>query len=151
MSGEETGRKQASPPLTVRDCLMRWTATLLWMLLIFVASAQPGGPHPFTEGGLDKVGHLLAYAILAALSYRCLLTSRKARCFLSDAWRGAVFSALYGVFMELYQIGVPGRDFQWSDVAANCLGIALALVVVLYWQTNRSRTAQPVHQNHQEE
>ncbi len=151
MNGREMSRKAASAHPTVRDRLIRWAPTLLWMLLIFVGSARPGRPHPFTEGGLDKLGHLLAYAILAVLSYRCLSRSRKARPLFSHAWRAGLFSALYGLLTELYQISVPGRDFQWSDVAANCLGIALALAVVLYWHTNRSSTAQPVHQNHQGE
>ncbi len=145
------GRKQASARPSPRNHLIRWAVALLWILLIFVGSVRPGGPHPFTEGGLDKLGHLLAYAILAALSYRYLVTSGKARPLFSHAWRAGLFSILYGLFIELYQISVPGRDFQWSDLAANCLGIALALIVMLYWHGNRSSRPQPVHQNHQGE
>ena len=151
MSGSETGREDARVYAVLRNQLTRWGPVLLWMVLIFRGSALPGTEHPSSDGGLDKAEHLLAYAILAALSYRCLLLRRKHRPFFSHAWRAALFSALYGLFIELYQISVPGRDFEWSDVAANCLGIALALAVVLYWHTDRSSTAQPVRQNHQEE
>ena len=123
------------------------------MVLIFGGSAFPGTKHPSGDGGLDKAGHLLAYAILAALSYRCLSQHRKHRPFFSHAWRVGLFSVLYGLFIELYQISVPGRDFEWSDVAANCVGVALALMFLLYWHSSRSTISGTHHvdENHREE
>ena len=117
--------------------LTRWLPTWSWMLLIFIGSMRPGEGGPSTEGGIDKIEHLLAYAILAVLAYRSLLTRGDGRRFADYAWRVGLFGSLYGLGMELCQIAVPGRDFQSSDVAANCLGIALALVILLCWYNNR--------------
>ncbi len=138
MSSRDTSRQRAGSGYRTGKWLNRWAPLLLWMLLIFIGTAWPGEDRPFSGGGIDKIGHLLAYAILALLAYRFLLTSRKVRPFADHAWRVGLFGALYGLALELYQISVPGRDFQWSDVAANCLGIALALLILLYWDNTRS-------------
>lgn len=60
--------------------------------------------------------HLLAYSILTL--FWCL------------ADRGPTVAILpgiiaYGLVLELLQIGVPGRSFEWMDVVANTIGVCV--------------------------
>lgn len=108
------------------------------MAVIFAASAQPKLPDlaflHIEVGGKDigdKIGHLIAYAVLGALIWRALDR-------VSVGW-GRVGAAValataYGVTDELHQLYVPGRDFDLVDLGANALGAALASVVLTLWK-----------------
>ena len=102
------------------------------MSLILVASAWPGQDRPFTEGGWDKLYHAVADAVLAAFLFQLCRTSCPRPESASCAGLAAIAAAAYGLLIELFQLLIPGRDFQWGDVAANSGGVALGLLVLLY-------------------
>jgi len=107
------------------------------MSVIFVASALPGQRPPPVQG-LDKLLHLTAYAILTVLLFRCWLTTAATTRLIASACYAATVAIVYGLLLELYQIRVPGRDFQWFDILANCGGVAMAAAAMLYFYTKRS-------------
>ncbi len=69
--------------------------------------------------------HLLAYWLLTL----CWLLSR------AGAHAVVLTSVIaYGWALELLQIGVPGRSFEWLDGAANMLGAVAGWGSVLIWR-----------------
>ena len=43
--------------------------------------------------------------------------------------RFGLYAFSYGLFIELYQIALPHRHFSVLDLAVDCLGIAVALIL----------------------
>ncbi len=116
----------------------RWLLPVAVALFILVASlvpVSPGGPSPDTILLLpaDKFGHLVSYAVLAAVT---VLTSRHD----SLAWRDLILVAvgvtLFGAGIEVLQAFVPTRQFSVGDMAANGIG-ALGGVLVGRWLRER--------------
>ena len=104
-----------------------WCQTLLYRLpwagfclLIFWHSSGPSlhsvplFPHD------DKVIHALVYAMLGLLTTRFLEKETWAP---APVWVWALlFSVFYGVFDEIHQSFVPGRDASVLDVMADSFG-----------------------------
>jgi VanZ family protein len=106
--------------------LARWLAAAVWMLLIFVLSAQshlPSAPQPLLDLLLKKGAHFSAYGILALLFWRALEGRPRA---LGWAWLLAV---LYAVSDEWHQSFVALRHPQATDVLIDGCGAATALLV----------------------
>ncbi len=116
---------------------VRWLAAIAWMLVIFAASAWPRHGPPSARG-TDKMLHFLAYAVLTVLLFRCWLTTAVRSRLLIAIGRASIIAIAYGLFLELYQLRVPGRDFQWSDILANCAGVVIAALLLLYFYHSRS-------------
>jgi len=98
-----------------------WSA-LAWLLTaaVIVGSLVPGQVVA-SIGVRDKVMHALAYfglMVVFAGSYRRQL-------YLAIA---LVLAAL-GLSLDLLQGLTRTRSFEWNDVAANCAGVALGLVL----------------------
>lgn len=150
MNGSDSDRGDRPGGRRTKKWIVQWAPTVIWMLLIFAGSAWPETPALARQGNIDKVIHLFTYGVLVALLQRSLVLSRTNRDFRYCVWLAAVGTALYGLLVELYQIWVPGRNFQWTDLAANCVGIAIGLTVVLYLYTNHSKRdrIQSIDQNH---
>ncbi len=91
---------------TWRATFLRWGPPVLWMAVIFAASATPSMDLP-SFGSWDsivkKAGHAVAYGLLALL-FRRALAGRQAR--IVPAWGLAVG---YALLDELHQSLVPGR------------------------------------------
>ncbi len=99
----------------------RWRALLGLLAVIaayFAFRPGPGVAPSFT--GADKIEHLLAFGAMASAGA------------LGFAAAGRVAAGLlgYGVFIELVQLGIPGRDASGADVLADAAGIALGLALV---------------------
>jgi len=95
-------------------------ALLMWALGIVVVSLVPSTGASFWN--LDKVGHFLAYASLAAL-ISLSFEGAKARL-------GALIGAVaLGALLEWGQSYVPGRDMSLFDGMANALGVLTGAVV----------------------
>ncbi len=95
---------------------------VLLALLLAVVSWFAFAPVPFDDGGLplDKARHLAAFGALAWVA---------AQGFGRGA-AGHIFAGLlaYGVFIELVQSQIPGREASAWDVLADVAGIALGLL-----------------------
>ena len=80
----------------------------------------------------DKALHFVGYAGLCFLGYIA---------FPNFGWKMAAFVVLWGIGIELAQIPVPGRLFEWGDVLANSLGalagwasfVAMCKIYLRFW------------------
>jgi len=94
------------------------------MAIIFWGSSQPSEDLPglFAIPHLDKVAHLIEYAVLG------LALARPLGRTLRGPWFGVAVAAiglLYGISDEIHQISVPGRDFSIVDMAVDLVGAAV--------------------------
>lgn len=97
----------------------RWRALLVLLATISAVFAfSPGTDAPPAFTGVDKLQHLLAFGSMALAG---------ALGFVSRA-RVAAGLLGYGVFIEVVQRWVPGRDASADDVLADAAGIALGLL-----------------------
>ena len=101
------------------------------MGVIFYLSHQPGSLNQLPQlMGLDKLGHSIAYGILAGAFLYGL------HPFIHNSNRavaGAIvvlFCTVYGISDEFHQAFIPGRFVSAWDVMADCFG---ALFVVCWW------------------
>lgn len=79
-------------------------------------------PPSALDTGWDKANHALCFAVLAFVALRGFPAGR---------WRfAAIAGALiaFGVFIELVQSQIPGRDADALDVLADCAGLLPILV-----------------------
>lgn len=128
-----------------KSAVARWLPVILWMVLIFVLSAQhhrPGpAPHPVavssvpgeavgqTEDVFDIGGHLVLYAVLAACLWWALgqFGQLPARSRLALSLVGAV---LYGATDEWHQSFVADRQASLFDLQVDASGALLAVVLI---------------------
>ena len=119
----------------LRDIVSRWLPPLLWMGVLFAASATPSRDIP-SFGVVDflvkKGGHMLGYAALGLLLWRALGWETKRAPL---AW---LFAVLYAVTDEFHQSFVPGRHPALLDALVfDGGGAALALWLALKWLKRR--------------
>lgn len=74
-----------------------------------------------------KCAHLTEYAILAALLYRAM----RQRFF----WAAWIIAAVYAALDEFHQSFVASRTASWWDVAIDCIGAIVGLLI--YCRSNR--------------
>jgi len=75
--------------------------------------------------GNDKVGHLIAYAVLMT-NLGLFFIDKK-------IWVAIVLALFYGAFMEFGQYFVPGRMVSMYDMLANAGGVLIGWgIVVLF-------------------
>ncbi len=121
---------------------VRWLAAVAWMAVIFAASAWPRHGPP-SAGGADKTLHLVAYAALTVLLFRCWWPTCRVPRLVASVLYAATTAIVYGLLLELYQLRVPGRECQLSDFLANSAGVAIAALVMLHLvllSANKRRT-----------
>lgn len=90
------------------------------MAMLFTLSSFSTLPSP--PGGFSFYDvHIAAYAGLAVVTVRALAQGLR-----DVTWRAVVgaivVSTLYGVSDEYHQLFVPGRTFEYFDVAADAIG-----------------------------
>jgi VanZ family protein len=88
---------------------------ILYVFAVVVVSLIPSRSIS-TPGGLDKVGHFMAYAIMAYLGL-VAFKSRRASILV------ILFSITLGFALELLQSVISGRDPSIADGIANFIGI----------------------------
>jgi VanZ family protein len=94
---------------------------VIWAALIMIVSSIPYlGPLPINFSYVDKVEHFIEYAIFGTLLAFGLSKSRPGPIFLTVLLIGAA----YGIFDELHQLFIPGRDCDPFDAAADIIGSA---------------------------
>jgi VanZ family protein len=101
----------------------------VWAVLIMIVSSIPYlGPPPIQFTYVDKVEHFIEYAILGALFAFGLSKSRKGPVFLTVL----LICAAYGIFDELHQLFIPGRNCDPFDAAADILGAAAGAGIYVF-------------------
>jgi len=129
----------------MKRSLWPWLAALVWMGLIFMASAQPDLPSPDTPGSpldtvMKKAGHVLSYGILACLYHRALGQALRVSTTLRILCVGLAMA--YGLTDEFHQTFVPGRHGQLVDVAIDGVGASLAMLLTWWLERRRTRSRQ---------
>lgn len=139
----------------LRIFLKYWLPVLLWLALIFSASADPHSSErtsrffePFMhwlfpqmplariEGfhyAFRKCGHLTEFAILALLLWRAIHQPQKKQprpWLWPEAGLALALVFLYAASDELHQVFIPGRTGQISDVAVDVSGGATGLALL---------------------
>jgi VanZ family protein len=126
---------------------IRWLPVLLWMIFIFINSANPN-PYRFlpTSWALQSVPaqanpgpkittpnellgrclHAAEYLVLAALVTRALIGRGDLR--LASLAMAFGLSGLYAFSDEIHQLFVPGRAFELRDLALDLAGSALGII-----------------------
>ncbi len=110
------------------------------MAVIFILSAQQTLPSPSSPAAtflMEQGGHLLEYAILAALCFRAVTQTFPNR---QPALWALAITALYALSDEWHQSFVPGRDAEVMDLVIDFLGALLGLSVRHLWM-RRGRNA----------
>lgn len=103
---------------------LSWLPALLGMAVLFYTSSLPGDEihlplFPFS----DKAVHFAAYGALGILiAWRKGLRGAPPES--RPDWSGIVVGMLYAVGDEIHQLFVPLRMFDFSDMAADFLGVA---------------------------
>ena len=120
---------------------MLWAPLLAWMGTLWVLSDQAHlGPAArlwgLAEG--DKIVHALAYAVLAALTFRLTSSRRVPLVYRAPVFVAVLSTVLYGVFDEIHQAYVPGRDASVWDVVADGVGACVMGLFLILW-TDRPR------------
>jgi len=109
-----------------------WTPVLLYMLSVFLVSVSPNPPKLPEIWQMDKMAHFGAYAVMGLLWARALY-SKPGLAVESKVLRRIVLpvvvTALFGAFIEVCQMYVPGRSAEALDALANGLGGFSGVVV----------------------
>lgn len=82
----------------------------------------------------DKIGHLVAYGVLAA----AILWGwhRLGRLDNRHQWLTLAFCSLYGIVWEVVQFTYfPGRYFEVNDIIANIIGSTGSLLLIRFFNT----------------
>lgn len=100
-----------------------WGALLALLLLAVAWLAFSPAPPPQVDTGWDKANHALAFLVLAVLA-ELALWPRPAR-----HWLSAAGLLAYGALIEVVQSRLPARSAEWSDLAADAVGITIGLLL----------------------
>jgi VanZ family protein len=95
-----------------------WSALLVIAALAFGPPVGPEGPEH-----LDKLNHLLAFALLTVLAQAAYPDRPRA------ALRWALLLA-YGLLIEVVQAFLPGRELSLLDLAADGAGILTGALIL---------------------
>jgi VanZ family protein len=111
--------------------LLYWGPPMVWAVLIFCLSSQPGEAFPEVTflPHADKAVHIVEYAVLAALAGRALLHYTSGPYKIPAFTVAFIACVLFGLLDELHQISVPDRSFEWADLGADAIGSALGLII----------------------
>lgn len=105
---------------------------LLWAGAIFVGGG-PGVPQPTVDGlfiPIDKLDHTVAFCGLQVLGFRALRYEMPGRTRRSLLWLAALVSVLFGIALELYQLGLPDRSAEVADAVADAVGAVIGATVL---------------------
>ena len=92
-------------------------------LAIFVMSAIPGETVETLGMGKEAYhikGHFIMYTLLCLSLYKSWKT----------LWKSFLGSAGFGILMEIMQLFVPGRTFEYGDIFVNSFGAFIALGII---------------------
>jgi VanZ family protein len=121
----------------VRLWIVAWLPVALWAAVIFGLSSIPGTRLPPVDlPQVDKLAHLLVYAVLGALVLRGVgrrgqAHGQRRRLRARDLLVAIALTTLYGVSDEVHQHWTPNRTPDWHDVVADALGGAIGSLALV--------------------
>jgi len=112
---------------------------LLVMGGIFFLSHQSGDSlHLPSIPGIDKIGHMAIYGLLAVAVLWFLESADKPVAPASAALTAVLFCVIYGLSDEWHQTFIPGRMVSYHDLLADLAGPVL--VTAIWLRSNLFRT-----------
>ena len=149
----------------MRSFARYWLPPLAWMALIWAVSSDLGsadhsaGPFAWIFSALfpwvtppqielahvvvRKLGHMVEYAILAALWLRTLYAGRRLP-FTSSARLALAISIVWAITDELHQSFVPSRTASTMDVIFDSAGAGLVLLALRLRNPRFTRPTSPM-------
>ena len=106
-----------------------WLPVAGYLALIFTLSAQPFLRPPVSFPNVDKVCHFLEYSVLGMLLARALRRAARLPLAAGLAVLALVLASIVGAADERFQAGVPGRQSDAWDWAADTAGAAVGSLV----------------------
>jgi VanZ family protein len=100
-----------------------WRAALLLLCVVVAYLALSPSPPRGADLGWDKLNHASAFA---AMAFVATLGFRQHRLHRRYVALGLV---AYGAAIEIAQLFVPGRSCEWGDLLADCVGIAVGMLL----------------------
>jgi VanZ family protein len=112
--------------------------TIIWGLIIVILTLTPFGDKSSPDIPLaDKVVHLGLFGIFTLLLVRSFLSNLKFKNILLLI--AFLFAASFGLFVELLQNIVPGRNFEWMDWLADMIGSGIGIAAFKILNMNNWR------------
>ncbi len=103
-------------------------AIILTIVLFILSNVEYSIVPELSLTFVDKIAHFIAffvYTVFVIIAIAPYASSKRKLIKLSIAW-----SAFYGVFDEVHQYYVPGRDCNIYDWFADLAGVILAIVLL---------------------
>jgi len=117
----------------LKKYLLRTPAVLLTILIFVVSSFPLKQVDLHSELGIDKLIHIVEYAVYSISISTALITfpdtilRRKLYLFT------IIISMVYAASDEIHQAFVMGRNCSWLDFIANAIGIILGAYLFKKW------------------
>ena len=116
----------------------------LYGAIVFWALNVPQTPkEPIPIPYPTESAHLVLFAGMAAVITLGIFRSHERISIHIFFWVPLVASSAYGFFIEILQIWVPLRSFQWSDGALDMVGSLLAQTILWAWLRRSPRLQRP--------
>lgn len=114
-----------------RNSIFSMTATVLWVVLIFLLSSIPGqylGPDTLALYLLQKIGHVVLFGVLSVLFLSvCQGLCEMRQTQPSSYYLSFLLALLFAILDELHQTFTLGRHPSIVDVAIDAFGAAVFL------------------------
>lgn len=110
-----------------RQLLWRLALAIITLVILYLSLI----PAPLSEGlGWDKLNHVAAMALATVTAFRVLRpVSVRAVLF------AGLYALLLGALIELLQGTLTTtRSAEWSDLLADAVGVAVAMLGLYLWQ-----------------
>lgn len=135
------GLSTQMPTLYLNRCDQTGARLMLGLaLLIITYMALTPIPDLLQQNVNDKLGHALAFVLLAFLTHASWPNT-------AFSWRHGLPLLGYGIFLECAQYFMPGRFFSLWDVVADTAGIGLYLLLLVFLIRSPSRKHTAIEEN----
>lgn len=113
--------------------------TLVWTLFILVFTLIPGKALPSVSyAQIDKLVHFFFFAVLMILtSYSLQKVNDNKGLAINFLMIAFLYSITLGATIEVIQLVVPGRDFSFVDIFANCIGAGIGCLVFMLFRKKK--------------
>lgn len=111
--------------------IKKYKLSIIWALIMLLATTmKPGDDMPKIEiPYMDKIVH---FGIFGVLGFLITYEQRRAQLIT------LILCALYGAMIEVIQLFLPWRSFEWADMLADTLG-AIAGILAAKWLISYAR------------
>lgn len=113
-------------PLRIAAAVALYAAVVV---LALIPAAQPS-----SEGGFDHYVHATVFGGLTIVTFLAF----------PILWIDALIAFTVSVLIEAAQLFVPHRSGSLDDIAANAIGVAIAVFLIFLWTRLRSSEKRPV-------